>query len=352
MAIPVATLSMVGLAFSPILAARLQSGFGLSPLKLNFLTVGFCGFFWVMFELASIPASTIYGALINDVVPKNIIGRFYGLFRALSLLAGIIFNYYLMGNAENHYILIFLGIGLIYGVGFTIMCLQVKEGEYPPPAPIDRRLSTGWWGVIQLSFRECFSNPYYLWVFLALSTETAFLPVNLFSLIFAKSLNMDLGLYGRYIALTYLISFVLSYFLGALADRLHPLRVGGGILGMYALVALWGGIYARDASSFAIALVLHGVLSGALYTSNASMAQRLYPHFRYGQFASAGAMLANIFRMLLAPAVGVMLDITGHNYRYTFLASFVLAVSGAMIVYVTYRKFLLHGGVKNYVAPE
>jgi hypothetical protein len=39
-------------------------------------------------------ANAVFGGLINDVVPPALIGRFFGLFRAVSLLAGIIFNFW------------------------------------------------------------------------------------------------------------------------------------------------------------------------------------------------------------------------------------------------------------------
>src|SRR5439155_4988449 len=93
------------------------------------------GVFWTIFEFATVAANALFTALINDVVPVAVLGRFYGLFRALSLIAGMIFNFWLIGKAEIHYTLLFVTIGVLYGGGFLLMCLKVREGEYPPAPP-------------------------------------------------------------------------------------------------------------------------------------------------------------------------------------------------------------------------
>jgi len=83
---------------------------------------------------------------------------------------------------------------------------------------------------------------------------------------------------------TYAISLALSYPLGALADRFHPLRVAIGVLILYISITLWGGLSIRTPGQFAIALVSFGVLSGCWYTGAASLAQMLLPA---GRFASS-----------------------------------------------------------------
>lgn len=74
-------------------------------------------------------------------------------------------------------------------------------------------------------FRQSFSIPYYRWVIVGLVfSYLAAAPFNIFSIFYAKSLNMDMHEYGLLITLTYAVSLVMSYFLGMLADRFHPLR--------------------------------------------------------------------------------------------------------------------------------
>ncbi len=351
---PVAVLGIAGLAFSPQLGGLLDRWLGRDSPGPHTCVLIFLALFWMLFELATVIANSVYGALINDVVPQAVLGRFYGLFRALSLLAGIGFSFWLMGLADTHYVSIFLGMGALYGLGFTMMCLKVKEGDYPPAPPMDAgRKVAGFFRATQTYFQECFGNRYYWWVFGSLAIAgLATGPVNLFSIFFATSVKMDLTTYGSCLALTYTISLILAYPLGWLADRFHPLRIGIGTLVLYALVTLWGGFYATDARTFGIALVAHGVVAGTWTTAVASLNQRLLPKAEFAQFASAGAIVANLSWIVLAPLAGRFLDHVHHDYRYTFFMGFGLTILGLIGCLVLHRKFMALGGPERYVAPK
>ncbi len=78
------------------LRSRLHSP-GLARCTLLFFSLA-----WTLFEFASIVlAGSLIGAFINDVVPHTLLGRFYGLFRALSLIAGMAFNYWWLGRRRT-----------------------------------------------------------------------------------------------------------------------------------------------------------------------------------------------------------------------------------------------------------
>ena len=47
---------------------------------------------WVMLDFGTTLSGSLFGALVNDVVPQELIGRFFGLFRMVSLGAGILYN--------------------------------------------------------------------------------------------------------------------------------------------------------------------------------------------------------------------------------------------------------------------
>jgi MFS family permease len=250
---------------------------------------------------------------------------------------------------------IFLGIGALYGIGFMIMCLKVKEGEYPPQPPMDAgRNILGFFQAAKNYFQECFGNRYYWWLFGSMTLAGVGLggPVNLFSVFFAKSVHMELSLYGNCLAVTYCFSLVLAYPLGWLADRFHPLRVGMGALVLYAMVTLWGGFFAKDSQTFAIALVAHGIVTGIWNTSTASLLLRLLPKAEFAQFASAGGMIGAVSWMMLAPVSGFFLDHVHHDYRYTFFMGFGLTVLGLLGLLVLHGKFMALGGPEHYVAPE
>ncbi|XHR29733.1 MAG: MFS transporter [Chthoniobacteraceae bacterium] len=352
---PVAFLAMIGFAFSPALGHSIHVMLGVYSPGLHPCVLTLLALFWTTFEVSAIIANAVFGGLVNDVVPKEVCGRFYSIFRLVSLFAGIIFSYWMFGAAEENMTAIFLGVGILYGGGFTMMCLNVKEGQYPPPPP-DAPSTKGALGKMigaKTYFVECFGQSYYLWYIVALQAVwMSFVPINLFNLFFAKSLGMDMNDYGKILALTYGVSLVVSYPLGALADRFHPLRVSLVALGFYAAAVLWGGIYATTPRNFAIAATAHGILSGIWITASASIGQRLLPAAKFGQYSSACSFVGAITGMLIPPVVGVFLDATGHAYRYTYFAAFGLAVLGLAAGVVLHRKFMQLGGTAQYAAPE
>jgi MFS family permease len=160
-----------------------------------------------------------------------------------------------------------------------------------------------------------------------------------------------MAVYGKFLALTFLISFSLAFFLGWLADVFHPLRMAMATLTCYGAVAAWGAVFATTAHSFLIAWILHGVLSGCYMTSAASLGQRLFPHSRYAQFASAAGITGSMAHVVLGPAMGGVIDRSGNIYRYTFVAGCGLAVIALVAAWFVYVRFIKLGGPTGYVAP-
>ena len=350
---PFAACGMIGLAFSPLLAKWVHAHF---PGQSEMVVAVVCfGVFWAAFEVAAIIGGAVFGGLVNDVVPKELLGRFYGLFRAVSLIDGMIFNYWIIGKVPEHFTLIMGVIGVIYGTAFTWVCLKIKEGGYPPPPPRDvtvRGVAHGFWRSSRTYFRECFAKPYYLTVFVMMTASIlAFSPINVFAIPYARSLGVDMDTYGKCLALTFLISLGLSYFIGWLVDAFHPLRIAMAAMLGYAAVAAWGWFYATTPDRFLVAWVAHGVLSGCFFTSSASLGQRLFPREKFAQYASASAMMMSPCSMTLAPLIGLVIDATGKVYHFTFAAGCVLALVGLAMAFVVHRQFMKLGGPKDYVAP-
>lgn len=310
--------------------------------------------FWTAFEFAAIAGSPIFYGLINDVVPRPLLGRFLALFRTVSLVDGMIFNWWILGLVPSHFAMIMIFIGIFFGLCFMAVCFVVKEGEYPKPdAPAEG-------GAIQVVTHEvrkysveCFGNPYYLGVFFFLIISgLAFMPVNTFTMPFIKSLQVEMGTYGRFVTLTYAMSLILAYPLGCLADRFHPLRMVMGTLLVYIFIGIFGGFFATTSGHFLVVWVMHGFVSGCYYTSLASLAQRLFPQARYAQYASAAGILGSLAGIVFVPALGGFIDFTGEIYRYTFFAGAAIAAIALAISFFVYGRFVQYGGPRNYVAPE
>jgi MFS family permease len=263
----------------------------------------------------------------------------------VSLLAGIVFFKWIVGYSESHFDWIFIGLALLYGLGFILMCVFVREGNYPPPDPrpprprgniVDVVKSVGEW--VKAYFRECFADRYYLWIYGAMMLGAmAFGPVNSFGVLYAKSLGVPMAAYGNLLVITYMISFALSYALGWAADRFHPLRVGAWSMALYAAANLWAGFVATTPATFAVAFVAHGVISGCFYTVQVPIFQRLFPVAKFGQLYSAANLVGGSGLVLVPAAAGLMLDETGYVYRYTYLFGGWIALFGFVTMLVVDR---------------
>lgn len=343
---PFVVAAMFGLAGTAPIGETLDHLLGASSPGVSTCRLWVFAFFWTAFELSQTTAQAVLGGLIGDVVPRALIGRFYGLFRAVGLVAAIIFNFQLIQHAETNYPLLLLGLGTFFGVSFTLMCLVVREGDYPPPppapsGPLHLRLIAP----IRIYAHECFSQPWYLGIFAALTLGALCGgPVQTFSLYHAQNLGLDLAAYGQLLVITYSVSLGLSYPLGALADRIHPLRVGLVALTLYAVIMLWSGWGSMDPRLFSRAFVTHGVLMGCYITGTASLAVRLFPGSRLAQFSAAGNLVSSLGYVVFTPLLGAWLDHTGRIYRHVFLLSGGIAAVAAFAYFLVWRGLARRGG--------
>lgn len=354
---PFIVLGLYGLGLTPLLGGKLHELFPTLTLHGGRLLV-FC-ISWVILDFGTTLAGTLFNALVNDVVPRELLGRFYGLFRMISLGAGILFNFFLLKEVEHYVLWIFVGIGTLYGVGLFSLCFNVKEGEYPPPEqPEQQKNQTAVASILSVwqaalnYLRQSFSLGYYRKIMLAQTLLTlSFSPVNSFSILYAGKLGIGMERYGLYIAVTYACSFFLSYFLGILADRFNPLRTGMSCLGLYAALMILGWVLLGNPAAFGPILILHGVVSGSCMTLTASLPQRLFPRELFAQFASATGIVASVSSMLLVPVIGRMLDLLNNNYRWVFPIGALLASCGVVLLWQVSREYRRFGGDAAYRAP-
>ena len=111
------------------LHARLPGTWGISPAGAGIICIGI---FMVGFQFFNMFVSSVFWYLFNDVVPHNFLGRFLGLFRVVAGIETMLFNFFIYRHAETHMTEIYIGAALVFGTGMLLMCLKVKEGEYPP----------------------------------------------------------------------------------------------------------------------------------------------------------------------------------------------------------------------------
>ncbi len=219
---PFLTLFLILLGFSHNIAIALHATFlgrMMSPTALVLLLIGV---FAVGFQFFNMFVNSVYWYLFNDVVPEALLGRFVGLFRVVGSLANFLFMYFVFQYAKTDMHWIFLGAGLLYFFGFSLMCLKVREGSYPPPPPDDHR---GLLGDIKTYFGECYSHKFYWLLFLSTTfwvmSAACIAPYLVF---FYENVGLDLQQFGHIAAYASILTGLLSYPAGMLVDRLHPIR--------------------------------------------------------------------------------------------------------------------------------
>jgi len=107
----------------------------------------------------------VYYYLLPDVMPRAFIGRYQGVARMVSTGSGILVNLYIIPYQLTHIKAIHVGLAILYVVGFTILCLFVKEGEYPPVEDVTEE--TKFMDQVRLYFRECFTHPIFILLYIS-----------------------------------------------------------------------------------------------------------------------------------------------------------------------------------------
>ena len=113
--------------------------FSLSPVPALILVFGGLVLGFQTFHLF---VGTTYYYLVPDVVPQQLLGRFYALFRIAGHLALITFNYFIFGFSQGHMKMIFGSIAVAYGF-FISFDVLAGQGRRLPAAPQRRIIRIG-----------------------------------------------------------------------------------------------------------------------------------------------------------------------------------------------------------------
>lgn len=309
--------------------------------------------FSVGFQLFNNFVGSVFYYIFSDVVPKPFIGRFMALFRLIGTGATIFFRWHLLPLADfpEYMPWIFTIVACVYLVGCLAMCVMVKEGEYPPPPPMEERGIKRMFKEIKVYIRDCFSIPYYMILFTALAINTTSnVCRTMFNLLFAKNdLGLTAGDFGRITSVVSLFMLAAYIPLGWLVDKFHPLRVfiSGALLIIAANV--FGYFWCCDYASFYVVCFL---ISGTYVLQSASelpLTVRMYPTEKYGQFCSAAVIVRSVTLIVANAGAGAFIDLCG--YRALFVWDFVFTVIATVMLLIVYRMWKGYGGDGDYVAP-
>jgi hypothetical protein len=331
------------------------------------LTIGLIAVFMVSFSFFNMYVASVFYYLFNDVVPGQFLGRFYGLFRMAGTLAGAGFSAFIFKYADTHMREIFTGAALLYAVGMGLMCMRVKEGEYPPPpevpsgGPLQRFVAE-----VRCFARESFSHRLY-WLFYLLQAFAAVAwSVGMFQVFFYQNMGLTLEQIGRFTAVGALAGMVGMYIAAIYIDRWHPLRV-------MAYLAVFGVLTVNYSDWVWIpvtvpAIVFFWLNMGNIIIQTFSITlnqnafvpvyMRVLPPSRYGQFCSAASVIRSVGMIVAGLLAGVFIDCvkwfyngSDFAYRYLFLWIWPLAVVYAVFTVLAYREWKRLGGDEHYRAP-
>jgi hypothetical protein len=305
----------------------LPSSWGLS---VSAVTVICIGVFMVAFRFFDMFVNSVFWYLFNDVVPHNLLGRFLGLFRIVSNLESMIFNFFIFKYAETHTTEIYVGAALVYAIGMGLMCWKVKEGEYPPPTE-EQKAQCGILSQVKVYFVECYSQPYFWNLFLCTAFWAIAGTLGIFSVFLQKSIGLDLAQIGMISGAVNFMNMLLTYPAGALGDRFHPLRVLLYVkavnLVFLPLGLIWLFFDFPPTTAFYISICISAVnLPFAVLTEAMllPMYMRVLPLDRYGQFCSANALLRSVATIAGGFLGGLFMDLMKHlcngsDYAYRFI---------------------------------
>lgn len=328
-AAPVGAAAMIGLACSPDLGAWTDMALGsMSPGSRLCQLAYFC-VFWTIFECAAISTLALYTGLVNDVVPKGLLGRFYAGFRILGLGVGIAFNTWVFALLDHHLYEILIGIGLLFGLPVVAMCLMIRETPCPVPEadPGPAQPIKYAYRVPRAHLAACFTERRYLWAFAAfMLAGVTFSPFNTFYQYYAQMSGLSKATLGSLTAWGYAVSIASAFGIGSMVDRYGAVRVSAIVMGLYLLTAAGGFLLIDGEASFRMFYLAHVVFSGAYFTAAASMPMALFPHGRFVQFNSTKDLLVACASIVVSSAQGPVLDMSGHNYRLTLLSATVFSL--------------------------
>lgn len=307
---------------------------------------------------------SVYYYLFNDIVPQAYLSRFLALYRVVGTLTGASFSFFILQYAQTHMRTIFIVVGVLYFVAFTMVCFKVREGQYPPPAE-NTGHRIGLWASMRTYFKECFSHRFYWYFFLGNSCWWCASCIGVYEIFLNLSLGLNLNQIGKIQGISHFIAAALLYPAGMLADKIHPIRVMLLAKSFLLLVVPFGLVYLfydfKPGTVFWISIVITAINLpfGVMYSaSSLPMFMRLLPKERYGQFSSADAMLRATCVMVGGIAAGVFIDLMKHIhhgsdfcYRYIPLWTLLFEACSLIFLLLLYRKWKQYGGMNNYTPP-
>jgi MFS family permease len=304
---PFVVLFLLGIAGTERLAHGLHGLMG-GAWSFEGYRLGILGVMVVAFQVANMVVSSVYYYLFNDVVPESRMGRFLGLFRIVSIAAGAAFQFFAFPHADQYAADIFGWSALLYGVGFTLMCLKIREGTYPEPEQLKDKHP------FKIAFnllRQCFSTKFFRTYAIFNGAFTFSMAWNPFIQVMLVNVGLSYKHIGILMGISSCVSAVISYPAGILVDRFRPFRVAIWGVSLFAFAQL---LYLPVFSTIGGGQNTLWIMGTAILISSvglsvfqgAAMPLHMYvfPAEKYGQFCGSVGIVNALASMLGGVAAG------------------------------------------------
>ena len=320
----------------------------LEPLTASLIIIGAMVLVFMFFDDF---VNSVAWYLIADVVPKNVMGRYNAVSGMIVTGATMLWNGLVLRFCTPDYaVYIYWGVALLYLIGYGLLCVFVKEGEYPPPLPDEQRVNR--FAIVRVYFRECFSEPLYLAFFAFSSVWAISNACGGFRILFTtETVGLSMAQIGIVAASVGPLAMALALPIGWLIDRFTPMRV---LLVATVLIipATFANIWVHDfGSSMIIAFINVPICALWDATAQPLMVQML-PRAKYGQFASANSMMRSLIRIGAPIAGAAYVEYMHKKWVCIFYWQCAWMLVAFFVLIYLYILYCRHGGPHAYVAPE
>jgi len=314
------------------------------PMKGEILFMGACGLVSGVFNSVLL---AIFSYLYWDVVPESVLGRFQSLSKIAALLAGLIWSFFIFGEGQtgHHPKAVYVGTSLFGLTIYLVSVWQIKEGEYPPP---DLHKKGGKMAPIRAYFVECYSQPYYLWIFVAsLLYQLGNQGGGYQGYYLRYDLHMSLatiGWVGGWVS-TVISAFgmLFGFFIGSLTDRLKPVRLLCPLYILMALGAFGAYFFVRDQWTNLYWSIGRNLVIFGLGIVIGAFTAEIFPHEKLGQFCSAQAVFYQFIIAFVSPLIAMLFDHIHYN-RFGYLWSAAFYFFSALAYAKVYRNWKVRHG--------
>ncbi len=360
--IPV-SVSLAALGFTDDIGAWIRASdwparLGIKPITMIIAVVGTM---ILLFTVSNMFVSQVWFLLLRDVVPNTYIVRFMSLFGMVATTMNITWNAYFAERVETHTRWLYLGAAGLYLLGFTIICLMVKEGEYPPPEKVDQResLLKRLGKATKLYFTQSFEHPLILMVYAGQAIFVISLACQAYQQLYlVRYLNFSLKAQAQYWMWQCVGVLIIKFPIGWTIEKLiHPMRstLYSSLLllpvpWLYFFVAdyKFAGFFLPAYAVWVLINIYQCPLTQYYYLSIYPLQTKLFPAQQFGQFMSAYSMVGSLIGIFAGVAGATFMGWTNRKFgQYgnglNLVWQGVFALIAFVVTWVTYRYWKLYG---------